>query len=71
MNERTTMWCDVCRGSDTDPRHHVIMEDGTIQTRHMDCCRDEGCHDQSCDAILEASGEARKQELLAWIEKGM
>lgn len=67
--DRTPMWCDSCRGSDTDPRHHVMMEDGTIQTRHMDCCRSEGCLDQSCDSILTESGERRGDDLLRWIHK--
>jgi hypothetical protein len=48
-----------------------MQADGTVQTRHMDCCRDQGCCDKSCDSILEASGEARKEELLTWIENKM
>jgi hypothetical protein len=26
--------------------------DTTVQQRHMDCCRDLGCPDRSCDAVL-------------------
>lgn len=68
MTERVIMWCDTCRGSDTDPRHHVMQADGTVQTRHMDCCRDQGCVDKSCDSVLEESSEARGDKLLAWCE---
>jgi len=69
---RTLMWCDVCRQADTDPRHHIMLADGTVQTLHMDCCRDSGkCHDGSCDEILTASGEKRGAELLAHIKGGM
>jgi hypothetical protein len=66
---RSAMWCDVCRQGDTDPRHHILQADGTVQTRHMDCCRDSGCHDQSCDSILSDSEEKRGIELLGWIKE--
>jgi hypothetical protein len=66
---RNPMWCDVCRQGDTDPRHHVLMADGSVQTRHMDCCRDNGCHDSSCGKILEMSGDKRKTELLQFLHE--
>jgi len=49
-----------------------MLADGTVQTLHMDCCRDSGkCHDGSCHEILQASGEKRGAELLAHIKGGM
>lgn len=66
---RTMMWCEACRQADTDPRHHVLTAEGKLVTQHMDCCRDAGCPDNSCDAILSESGEKRGVELLAWIKE--
>jgi hypothetical protein len=34
----------------------------------MDCCRDSGCVDLSCDQILSESDEKRGDELLGWIQ---
>ena len=65
---RITMRCDSCFQLDTDPRHHVLQEDGSVQTMHMDCCRDSGsCVDDHCHRILTASGEKRGDELLLHI----
>jgi hypothetical protein len=65
--ERVTQWCDVCRQADTDPRHHVATAEGTVITRHMDCCRNSGCPDLSCDRILQESGQAHGSALIAHI----
>lgn len=70
MSDRIPMWCEACRQSDTDPRHHVLQADGSVQTMHMDCCRASGnCVDGHCHRILTASGEKRKTELLKYIVK--
>ena len=66
---RIQMWCDVCRQGDDHPRHQVLQADGTVQTRHMDCCRDNVCPDNSCHTILTNSGEKRGYELLSWIKE--
>lgn len=67
---RVQMWCDVCRQADDHPRHQVLEADGTVTTRHMDCCRDGGsCPDGHCARILAASGEKRGYELLAHIKE--
>lgn len=67
--ERIPMWCAECRQVDTDPRHHVLQADGSVESRHMDCCRDNGnCVDDHCHRILTASGEKRYGELLEWIQ---
>lgn len=69
-NPRTQMWCDACRQGDDHPRHHILQADGTVQTRHMDCCREAGdCADGSCDRLLTASGEKRYHELTAWLKE--
>ena len=65
---RMTMPCHGCGNSDTDPRHHILQADGSVQTMHMDCCRDSGsCIDDHCDRILTASEEARGDALLQHI----
>ena len=72
MSEETRhpMWCDSCRQSDTDPRHHVLQADGSVQTMHMDCCREtDSCIDNHCHKLLTASGEKRKAALLKWIKE--
>ena len=67
---RVQMWCDVCRQADDHPRHQVLEADGTVTTRHMDCCRDTGCPDIStCHRILSESGEKRGYDLLAHIKE--
>jgi hypothetical protein len=68
-DERIPMWCEACRQSDTDPRHHVLQADGSVQTMHMDCCRESGkCVEDHCHKTLLASGEKRGDELLGWIQ---
>lgn len=66
---RVRMWCDVCRQADDHPRHHILKADGTVQTRHMDCCRDSGCSSGHCHRILSESGEKRGHDLLAHIKE--
>lgn len=68
--QRTPMWCDVCRQADVHPRHHVASN-GEVISRHMDCCRDSGCPSGHCATILADSGEKRGLELLAWIQERM
>lgn len=68
---RTQMWCDMCRQADDHPRHVTLMADGSVRTRHMDCCRDNGCVSGHCDEILTASGEKRGYDLLAHIKENM
>lgn len=66
---RVQMWCDVCRQADDHPRHQILEADGTVTTRHMDCCRDNGCVSGHCHEILSGSGEKRGHDLLAWIRE--
>jgi uncharacterized protein YuzB (UPF0349 family) len=69
---RIKMWCSACRQADTDPRHHILQADGSLQIMHMDCCRDSGsCADGSCNLVLTASGEKRSTALIEYIEENM
>lgn len=48
--------CDVCGISDDHPRH--VHDLGPVnQLRHMDCCREAGCPDGSCDQLVAAGAE--------------
>lgn len=68
MAELITQWCSECRTADTAPRHQILTADGTLETRHMDCCRDAGtCIDQSCHVILDHAGDKRNDDLRAHI----
>lgn len=57
--------CDVCGHEDTDPRHVHALDDGGTQMRHMDCCREAGCPDGTCDAITET--DLRGDELRTYL----
>lgn len=62
------MWCSECRQADTAPRHHIMTAEGTLLTRHMDCCRDSGtCADGSCAGILEKAGGKKNDALAEFI----
>ena len=64
--ERPVRGCDVCGVEDTDPRHVHALDDGATQTRHMDCCREAGCPDGTCDELAAAgAGGLRGDDLLA------
>lgn len=65
MTERQPQYCHGCRQIDAHPRHLVLEADGAVTARHMDCCRDAGCVDQSCDRILAEAGGKRGDELIA------
>ena len=65
--ERTVRDCDICGQEDTDPRHVVAMDDGSMQTRHMQCCRDAGCPDGTCDELMAGAGDVTGQELIDYL----
>src|ERR1044072_8354764 len=48
------------------------LTDTSIRSAHMDCCRDAGCFDGSCDEIHRSyDGEDKKDaELLDYLESG-
>lgn len=68
---RTPDQCAECGVTDVDPKHTIAYPgpDGLVPvTRHMECCRASGnCDDGSCNQILQASGEARGQQLIAYL----
>lgn len=56
-------FCPVCRQADDHPRHVIWGQDPNV-ARHMDCCREAGCPDGSCDAVLSSvTGEPKGEEL--------
>lgn len=70
---RVVRRCDACGQEDDHPRHvtsaaakHPITgQDIDLSVeQHVDCCRDNGCHDKSCDTILAHAGDKRGQDLI-------
>jgi len=44
--------------------------DPTTQMRHLDCCRDAGCPDGSCETQLEGAEGKTGKELLTFLLRG-
>lgn len=61
---RPRRFCDICTQADDHPRHVVVLEDGSTQTRHLDCCADSGCPDGSCVQVREGAEDLRGAALL-------
>jgi hypothetical protein len=66
-DERPVRGCDVCGLEDADPRHVVGMDDGTDQTRHLQCCAQVGCPDGSCDTLMAEAGDISGDELIDFL----
>lgn len=66
-DDRPVRPCDVCGQEDTAPRHQHQNNDGSNQIRHLDCCRDAGCPDGTCDEILVGSENAKNDDLVSYI----
>ncbi len=67
--DRPRRFCDVCTNADDHPRHGHVLPDGTLQTRHFDCCRAAGCPDGTCDAWADSgAADLRGADLLAHIQ---
>lgn len=66
---RLIHFCEAadCRQADDHPRHHAVLANGTVQTRHLDCCAAAGCPDGSCNVIIDHAGDKRGGDLLAHI----
>ncbi len=62
--DRIDQRCDACRKFDKHPRHIHLGPEGTMTYRHMDCCFNAGCPDESCDRILRDSGQAHGDDLV-------
>ena len=69
MEERPTRSCDLCGIEDTDPRHVIALEDGGTLMRHMDCCREAGCPDGSCNEVTAGAENLRGEELIAHLTR--
>jgi len=70
-DHRVQRVCDPCAtvnpeaAWDDHPRHLHVLGDGTVQSRHMDCCAAAGCPDGTCPEIVAASGGAKGADLVA------
>jgi hypothetical protein len=63
-DERPIRSCDLCGGEDDHPRHVTALADGGTLMRHMDCCREAGCPDGSCDEVTQGAEKLRGDELV-------
>lgn len=55
---------DTSLDAETKTQLAVDITDTSIQQRHMDCCREAGCPDGSCDAIAATGAESLRGEAL-------
>ena len=62
--ERPVRGCDICGISDDHPRHVIGTADGGTLMRHMDCCREAGCPDGTCDEVTAGAEDLRGDELV-------
>lgn len=49
-------FCPLCQQADDHPRHVIAQAGDNSVARHLDCCRDAGCPDGSCDIVLREAG---------------
>ena len=63
--ERPVRFCDICGQEDDHPRHVIAQENGTVSMRHMDCCREAGCPDGSCQEVTAGAESLQGDELVA------
>ena len=66
-------WCDTCRVFDLHPRHIRIdqLDPLLVTSKHMDCCRNDGCWNGHCDAVMRDSGGAHGTALHEWLKAEM
>lgn len=57
--------CDVCGLFDDHPRHVHARTDGGTDLRHLDCCRNAGCPDNSCPQLTAGAADKRGAALVA------
>ena len=67
--ERPMRVCDICMQVDDHPRHVIALDDGGTLMRHMDCCREAGCFDGSCNEVTAGAENLRGDELLAHLTR--
>jgi hypothetical protein len=61
----------VIETSPPDQRNRLLRElmDLSSSDRHMDCCREAGCPDGSCNVVTAGAEQLRGDELLAHLTK--
>lgn len=45
------------------------FSDDTTTMKHMDCCREDGCPDGTCDAVTKGAEDLKGAELVAHLTK--
>jgi hypothetical protein len=50
-------------------RIYKEVQDTTVQQRHMDCCRDAGCPDGSCQQVTKGAEKLKGSKLVAHLTK--
>lgn len=46
------------------------VADTTVQQRHMDCCREAGCPDGSCNVVTKGAEDLRGAKLIKHLTSG-
>ena len=63
--------CDACGITDDHPRHLHLFDMNVSQSLHMDCCRERGCPDGSCDRLVAQGADSlRGRALIKHITEG-
>lgn len=60
---RPVRFCPECKQADDHPRHVIAGEDPSI-ARHLDCCRNVGCPDGTCNVATAGAEDKRGGELV-------
>ena len=61
--------CSLCGQQDDHPRHVIAAPDGSVDDRHMDCCRSAGCPDGSCGEVTKGAEDLRGDDLVKHLTK--
>jgi len=66
------MLSTVMENAPAEDRARLVREllDTGSSDRHMDCCREAGCPDGSCDRVTEGAEDKTGADLLAHLVKG-
>lgn len=65
---RVDQYCSSCKQYDKHPRHVYVKSFSEIVYKHFDCCRNDGCPNGHCDAMMRESGGARGDNLIAFLD---
>lgn len=61
--DRPIRFCPLCKQADDHPRHVVVNESPDV-ARHLDCCRDAGCPDGTCNVVTDGAEGQTGADLL-------